>query len=71
MTKKDFITVSSVLFNHISLCKGLLAANSQSEYYRGQLNGLEILTKELAKEFARINPRFDYDKFYQACGIQQ
>lgn len=59
MTKKDFIVVSGVIKNQLDAHYGL----------HEKRIAIVNVAIALAAQFASINPRFDHDKFYTACGI--
>jgi len=67
MTKKDFITVSSVIR---SVLEQAQTAETEERRHTAQ-STIELIAQRLAAQFASINPRFDFDKFYWACGIQE
>jgi hypothetical protein len=63
MTKKDFITVSAVI-------KRFMPKVGEPDYEAGQGTTAGDIARALATEFASINPRFDYKRFYEACGLK-
>ena len=41
------------------------------DVYYHAISGMEMIVTRLAQEFKRDNPRFDYDKFIDACGLSE
>ena len=65
MTKKDFKAIADVIKYHID-------SNSDDPQFSIDRNcklTLESLAQDLAVVFASDNPRFDQDRFLEACGL--
>ena len=68
MTKKDYVKIAAVIKYHInrdsSLIAGLDSFDDQIRYEE-----LSDLAQDLAVVFLEDNPRFDQDRFLEACGL--
>jgi hypothetical protein len=61
MTKKHFNAIAQRI-------KGA------ADDFRGQssvLHGLRVAAEAFADSAAEVNPRFDYDRFMEACGLTE
>lgn len=67
VTKKDFKAVAEIIKSE-SLQGKKPIDGSASVMYAIQCVGSDI-AKELADYFATQNPRFDCDRFMEACGL--
>ena len=56
--------------NGIADNKELMSEERLDVYYHA-ISGMEMIVTRLAQEFKRDNPRFDYDKFIDACGLSE
>lgn len=64
MTKKDYELMAKVFNNYIE--------DGRHDAQRGiEYSVLVDLAEDLATAFETYNPRFDRDRFLQACGIEQ
>lgn len=63
MTKRHFELIAEVLETHIT---------RERRSGPGELNEdtAHKIVRDLAKKFATLNPNFDADRFYKACGIK-
>lgn len=59
MTRKDFQAVTDIIR---SFSKGAINYDLEGRHV------LERITEEMADLFQKDNPRFDKEKFYEACG---
>lgn len=64
MTKKDFELIAGALFG---ACSYSVAGNSTLS--KEQREGARIVAVNIAYALDSDNPKFDFDKFLQACGI--
>lgn len=73
LTKKDFKAVAKI-FDSMKIPEENFEAIS-SEYEFGLLHGMALARDEignrLADYFATQNPRFDRERFMQACGLTE
>jgi hypothetical protein len=69
MTKKHLIAVAAILAMRIDACEKLL---DEDLPYADEIRGYLYAYQQVARDFAHIaaedNPRFDRDRFLQACG---
>lgn len=70
MTKKDYELIASVIRGRIENTKMLDKLDwSQKDIDTG-VAVLEQLTYYLANQLETKNPRFDYNRFIKACGLE-
>ena len=62
MTKKDYEQIAEAIEQAVYACKN--ASVKASEQF-----GIESVTIKIANALGQDNPRFDHDKFYEACGV--
>ena len=62
MTKKHFIAIAKIIRREYALYSG---------GYLPKKYAVKSVALELADYFKICNPRFDYDKFMEACGLSQ
>lgn len=60
MTKKDYELIALQISKQLTYQKASPAICA----------GIKTVARELGEAFANENPRFDYDKFIQACGME-
>lgn len=73
MTKKDYIKFAAMLNTHIDNTQksiGLSTTHDVLEYHTARLTEVEAIVRDVADIFQDDNPRFDRDRFLQACGIK-
>lgn len=63
LTKKDFKAVAEIIRKRKNRCE--LDRHLQAGF------GVDAIKCDLADYFATQNPRFDRDKFMQACGLTE
>lgn len=56
MTRKDYVVIAAIIRSNMDRA-------NEDERWR-----LQVVADELASAFAAENPRFDTDKFLEACG---
>ena len=62
MTRQDYVKIASVIATHIDV--------SNMEGRGDQVETLEFLAGDLAHMLKADNPRFDRQKFLNACGVE-
>lgn len=68
MRKKDYGLIASAI--KTSLDFALMIDPTNDEYNYGIKGYHYTLVKDLARELENTNPRFDYNRFLTACGIE-
>jgi hypothetical protein len=63
MTRKDYILIAGVISN----VKAGAARNLTGETRAAADDAIEAVAARLAAKLAKDNPRFDVDKFIEAC----
>lgn len=61
MTKKDYKLIANAF-------AAVTEIHAHSDQYTKHI--IRQVAKELAVDLLRDNPRFDRDKFFEACGLQ-
>ncbi len=66
MTKKDYIKIVAVIKKEIDRSK---SNKTDQDYLNGRYDATRDTALDLAVVFASDNPRFDQDRFLEACGL--
>lgn len=73
MTRQDYIMIARVvretLENIPTVGTWTHETQIECDMWSSYRNGVKQLTQRLAEEMKRDNPRFRYDKFFEACGL--
>lgn len=64
MTKKDFIAVAEIVYNNGNIL------SIDEKFDEGAKFAANRIARELAAVFQQKNPRFDSQRFLQACGVK-
>lgn len=67
MTRKDYEKLSQMIRNRLSVIRKM--DTTDSDWYRGAFDGLLMLARDYADDFERDHPRFDRQRFLDACGL--
>lgn len=67
MTKKDFELLAAALHGAEPMAHGY-PSNPQAEY-QAAYGAWRLACRHVAHALATTNPRFDRDRFLQACGV--
>lgn len=65
MTKKDFVAVAEIIYNHGNIL------SLDEKFDEGAKFAAAKIARELAAVFKQKNPRFDTQRFLDACGVNQ
>jgi hypothetical protein len=72
MSKKDYIAIAKMLKLQLD---SQLNAECITPYWQanrdGQVTAIENVVKRMAEILAVDNPRFKYETFYKACGLDE
>tara|TARA_R100000306_G_C4366999_1_gene138141 strand:+ start:773 stop:1021 length:249 start_codon:yes stop_codon:yes gene_type:complete len=63
LTKKHFELIASAIKG--TDVSDIVACSASARCCKG------VIARELAREFALLNPRFDEDRFLSACGVRE
>ena len=63
MTRKDYVLISKTINHHLANM-GMSGKATSKEF-----EAVGAIAHKLARELERENPRFDRDKFLDACGV--
>lgn len=66
MSKKDFVLIANAIKNQVDVYAGENDNIAINVRY-----GIERVAKSLANDLQASNPRFDYRRFLEACGIKE
>lgn len=73
MTKKDYILIAKPFNRAVNALKDLIDNSTKQEQDKQNLLDrfyvIELMVQALSNELLKDNPRFDTNKFYQACGL--
>lgn len=68
MTKKDFELIAKIINDTFTwINKGAVSWQVPDKEGMHQ----HAIVRNLGVEFEKLNPRFDYDKWYKACGVPE
>lgn len=72
MSRKHYREVAGVIHSALDSIRMEIAGEIIEDMWqpREAYEVLEAVTRELADAFKRDNPRFSYQTFYEACGIE-
>lgn len=64
-TKKDYAATAEIIRKRLDQAKGMFNRQGRDM----AVTAIRALAKDFAEHYAAENPRFDADKFYNACSI--
>lgn len=69
MTKKDYIRIAEIIYEHREAAEAATSKYYAESYYQGQAELIEKLVEDLCVFFEEDNSNFDEEKFRNACGL--
>ena len=71
MTRKDFEAIAAVFRDHRAMLVNTPVKDSTDTFVNMELRHAHAeLASNLAKALAETNPRFDCQRFIEACGVK-